>query len=140
MTLRWLRFLRRTKNQCLFVWRSHQDTTWVHNMLLADVLWLTSDILLTIITVMPNKSAFPLILVRLDTIWMKLSDSLVDEALPSYRPPTPTGGKGSITQWVHGEFIVISEAICSHFTHQAHGKHFQKELPNLPTFYPAGKV
>ena len=35
-----------------------------------------------------------------------------------------TGGKGSITQWVHGEFIVISEAICSHFTHQAHGKHF----------------
>ena len=37
---------------------------------------------------------------------------------------TVTGGKGSITQWVHGEFIVISEAIRSHFTHQAHGKHF----------------
>ena len=37
---------------------------------------------------------------------------------------TDTGGEGSITQWVHGEFIVISEAIRSHFTHQAHGKHF----------------
>ena len=35
-----------------------------------------------------------------------------------------TGGEGSVTQWVHGEFIVISEAIRSHFTHQAHGKHF----------------
>ena len=35
-----------------------------------------------------------------------------------------TEGEGSITQWVHGEFIVISEAIHSHFTHQAHGKHF----------------
>ena len=35
-----------------------------------------------------------------------------------------TGGKGSITQWVHGEFIVISEAIHSHFTHQAYGEHF----------------
>ena len=35
-----------------------------------------------------------------------------------------TGGEGSITQWVHGEFIVISETICSHFTHQAHSEHF----------------
>ena len=35
-----------------------------------------------------------------------------------------TGGKGSITQWAHGEFIVISEAIHSHFTHQAHDEHF----------------
>ena len=38
--------------------------------------------------------------------------------------PHLTGGEGSITQWVHGECIVISEAIRSHFTHQAHGKHF----------------
>ena len=37
---------------------------------------------------------------------------------------TVTGGEGSITQWVHGEFIVISEAIRSHFTHRAHGEHF----------------
>ena len=44
------------------------------------------------------------------------------EEYPTFR--IVTGGEGSITQWVHGEFIVISEAIHSHFTHQAHGKHF----------------
>ena len=60
-------------------------------MLLVVVPWLTSVLRLVIVTVMPNKLAFLLILVRLDTIWMKLSDSLVDEALPSYRPPTPEG-------------------------------------------------
>ena len=35
-----------------------------------------------------------------------------------------TGGKGSITQWVHGEFMVISETTCSHFTQWAHSEHF----------------
>ena len=60
-------------------------------MPLVVVPWLTSDPLLVIATVMPNKLAFPLILIRPGTIWMKPSDSLVDEALPSYRPPTPEG-------------------------------------------------
>ena len=91
MTSRWSRFLKRTKNLCLFVGQSHRDTTWVLNVLLMDVLWLTSDPLLVIATVMPNKSAFPLILVCLGITWMKPSDSLVDEALPSYRPLTPEG-------------------------------------------------
>ena len=91
MTLRWSQFLRRTRNLCLFVWRNHRDTTWVLNVLLMDVLWLTSVPLLAIAIIMPNKLAFPLILVWLGTIWMKLSDSLVNEALPSYRPPTPKG-------------------------------------------------
>ena len=45
-------------------------------------------------------------------------DSRIQEEVPI------TGGEESITQWVHGEFIVISEAIRSHFTHQAHGEHF----------------
>ena len=47
-----------------------------------------------------------------------------DLTIHNPRTSRHTGGKGSITQWVHGEFIVISEAIHSHFTHQAHGEHF----------------
>ena len=92
MTSRWSLFLKRTKNQCLFVWRSHRDTTWVVNVLLVVVPWLTSDPLLVIATVMPNKLAFPLILVR-NTSWVKIFDSqpLDNSAPPSYRPPTPEG-------------------------------------------------
>ena len=73
------------------MWRSRRDTTWVLNVLLVDVPWLTSNLLLVIATVMPNKLVSLLILVLLGITWMKLSDSLVDEALPSYRPSTPEG-------------------------------------------------
>ena len=79
-----------------------------------------------------------------------VEESLEEEEIPQENVvaiPVPgpsmeilTGGEGSIIQWVHGEFIVISEAICSHFTHQAHGEYFQKELSNLPTLYPVGKM
>ena len=35
-----------------------------------------------------------------------------------------TGGKGAFTQWVHGEFMVSSEAICPPNTHWAHAEYF----------------
>ena len=61
-------------------------------MLLVDVLWLTSNPLLVIVTVMPNKSVIPLIVIR-DTSWVKTFDSqpLENCTPPSYRPPTPEG-------------------------------------------------
>ena len=34
------------------------------------------------------------------------------------------GGKGSFTQWVHGEFFVSSETICLVVAQQAHGEFF----------------
>ena len=37
---------------------------------------------------------------------------------------TLTGGKGVITQWVHGEFIVSFETICSFNTHQVCVEYF----------------
>ena len=63
----------------------------------------------------------------LNELGIHLDDELLNSdriKLSMLQGAEDTGGKGSITQWVHGEFIVISEAICSHFTHQAHGKHF----------------
>ena len=38
--------------------------------------------------------------------------------------PADTGGKGAFTQWVHGEFMVSSEAICPPNTHWAHAEYF----------------
>ena len=35
-----------------------------------------------------------------------------------------TGGKGSFTQWVHGEFIVGSETICPLNIHWVQGEYF----------------
>ena len=35
-----------------------------------------------------------------------------------------TGGKGVITQWVHGEFIVSFETICPVNTHQVSAEYF----------------
>ena len=92
MTSRWSQFLRRMKNQCLFVWWSLRDTQWVVNVLLVVVPWLTSVLRLVIATVMPNKLALLLIVIR-DTLWVKTFDSqpLDNSAPPSYRSPTPEG-------------------------------------------------
>ena len=35
-----------------------------------------------------------------------------------------TGGEGALTQWVHGEFMVSSEAIHPSNTHWAHAEYF----------------
>ena len=51
-----------------------------------------------------------------------------------------TGGKGSITQQVHGEFMVSSETICSHFTQWVHAGYFLKVPTNSPSKNPPGKV
>ena len=37
--------------------------------------------------------------------------------------PPLTGGEGEFTQWVHGEFMVSSEAICLPDTHWAHAEY-----------------
>ena len=61
----------------------------------------------------------------------QIADSLTLAA--KYGPPTffitftcngDTGGKGVITQWVHGEFIVSFETICLVNTHQVCVEYF----------------
>ena len=44
-----------------------------------------------------------------------------------------TGGKGTITQWVHAEYIVGSETICPAFTQQVRGGYFSKVPTKVPT-------
>ena len=44
-----------------------------------------------------------------------------------------TGGKGSITQWVHAEYIVGSETICLPFTQWVRGGYFSKVPTKVPT-------
>ena len=51
-----------------------------------------------------------------------------------------TGGKGSLTQGVHCEFMVGSETIRPHFTQRVHGGYFQKVPTNLPSKNPPDKV
>ena len=54
--------------------------------------------------------------------------------------PPNTGGKGSITRRVHGEFMVSSETIRSHFTQWVHAEYFLKVPTNSPSENPPGKV
>ena len=49
------------------------------------------------------------------------------------RDDTLTGGKGSITQWVHGEYIVGSETIRPTFTQWVRGGYFLKVPTKVPT-------
>ena len=44
-----------------------------------------------------------------------------------------TGGEGTITQWVHAEYIVGSEKICPAFTQQVRGGYFSKVPTKVPT-------
>ena len=44
-----------------------------------------------------------------------------------------TGGKGSITQWVHAEYIVDSKTIHPPFTQQIRGGYFSKVPTKVPT-------
>src|ERR1700753_838651 len=46
---------------------------------------------------------------------------------------TFTGGKGCFTQWVNGEFIVITEAIHPHFTQWVNYDYFSNVPINLLT-------
>ena len=45
-----------------------------------------------------------------------------------------TGGKGSITQWVHAKYMEGSETIHPTFTHWVRGRYFFK----IPTKVPTG--
>ena len=45
----------------------------------------------------------------------------------------PTGGKGSITQWVHAKYMEGSETICPTFTQWVRGGHFSKVPTKVPT-------
>ena len=49
-----------------------------------------------------------------------------------------TGGEGAFIQWLHGEFMVSSEAICLPNIHWAHAEYFLKVPINLPPLYPLG--
>jgi len=51
-----------------------------------------------------------------------------------------TGGKGSLTQQAHCEFIVGSETIRPHFTWWVHAGYFLKVPTNLTQKYPVGKI
>ena len=56
-------------------------------------------------------------------------DGVLVEAAPhwsweSARVTVVTGGEGSLTQWVHCEFVVSFEAICPVITHQVCGEFF----------------
>ena len=66
--------------------------TWVSNVLLVGILWLTTVLPLVIVIIMPNNLAFILIRIR-DTSWIKIFDSpaVENSAPPSYHPPTPEG-------------------------------------------------
>ena len=44
-----------------------------------------------------------------------------------------TGGKGSITQWVHVEYMEGSETICPTFTQWVRGGYFLKVPTKVPT-------
>ena len=44
--------------------------------------------------------------------------------LVGYLPTTHTGGEGTLTQWVHCEFVVSFEAICPVITQQVCGEFF----------------
>ena len=44
-----------------------------------------------------------------------------------------TGGKGSITQWVHAEYMVGSETIRPSFTQWVRGGYFSKVPTKVPT-------
>ena len=47
--------------------------------------------------------------------------------------PNDTGGMGSITQWVHAEYMVGSETICPTFTQWVRGGYFSKVPTKVPT-------
>ena len=44
-----------------------------------------------------------------------------------------TGGEGSITQWVHAEYMEGSETICLAFTQWVRGGYFSKVPTKVPT-------
>ena len=49
-----------------------------------------------------------------------------------------TGGKGVITQWVHGEFIVSFETIHPVNTHQVYVEYFKKVTLQFACILPTG--
>ena len=53
-----------------------------------------------------------------------LPPDLPPRSQPACSPLADTGGKGVITQWVHGEFIVSFETICLVSTHQVCVEYF----------------
>ena len=53
---------------------------------------------------------------------------------PLHARALPTGGRGTLTQWVHCEFVVSFEAICPVITQQVCGEFFWK----VPTKVPSG--
>ena len=56
------------------------------------------------------------------TLWLILKTSII-----------ATGGKGSITQWVHAEYMEGSETIHPTFTQWVRGGYFSKVPTKVPT-------
>ena len=106
---------------------------WVSSDLLEVNYWLIIILQLVVPIIMPNNLGCIRIIILLQASSSHVSENcsstpaylqVDEEGIRRVLDTLHTGGEGSITQWVHGEFIVIFEAICSHFTHQAHGEHF----------------
>ena len=57
-------------------------------------------------------------------------------AMGTARIHDDTGGEHPFTQWVHGEFIMSTEAKCPTLTHQAHCSYFYNSPPNSPYINP----
>ena len=55
------------------------------------------------------------------------------KTLPTRIPTPVTGGKGSITQWVHAEYMEGSETIHLTFTQWVRGGYFSKVPTKVPT-------
>ena len=69
---------------------------------------------------------------------------LASDPINTPRNTLVTEGKGIITQWVHGEFIVSFETICPVNTHQVCVEYFKKVTLHfthiLPTGYMVGTL
>ena len=70
---------------------------------------------------------------RIETLEEELRSSKGKVADLEQKMMEHTGGKGSITQWVHAEYIVGSETICPPFTQQVRGGYFSKVPTKVPT-------
>ena len=68
--------------------------------------------------------------------WTPVSEEEEDQLIDAQAVTaggSDTGGKGSITQWVHGEYIVGSETIRPTFTQWVRGGYFLKVPTKVPT-------
>ena len=76
-----------------------------------------------------------LLMLRVREVWnFEWWEHLVAaEEVPVQDPGEDTGGKGSITQWVHAEYMEGSETIHPTFTQWVRGGYFSKVPTKVPT-------